>query len=110
MSVIWGFATIATLIVLADVLPIAVAASDATARSPATKTPTSTFTERRELPFRASSMVDASSRADVGGARRQMQNGRARVRWQKITLSRGSCQEHFHGYTIRRTLTRKGEI
>src|SRR5438067_4533724 len=57
MSCICGFATIATLIVLAAVPPIAVAASDASATTPATKTPTRTFTRRRVLPFRASSMV-----------------------------------------------------
>ena len=57
MSCICGFATIATLIVFAAVPPIAVAASDASATIPATKTPTRTFTRRGVLPFRASCMV-----------------------------------------------------
>src|SRR3981081_1954340 len=63
MSVICGFATIATLIVLALVPPIAVAASDASATTPARKTPR-TVARRCVLPFGAFCMVDASSCAD----------------------------------------------
>jgi hypothetical protein len=61
MSVIWGFATIATLIVLAAGFPNAVVASDARATTATTITPTSTFTGRRLLTLRASRMVEASS-------------------------------------------------
>src|SRR3954451_10732655 len=64
MSCICGFATIATLIVFAAVLPVAVAARNATAAILAASTPTTASTGGRLLPFRASCMVDASSGAD----------------------------------------------
>ena len=61
MSVICGFATIATLIVLPAGRPIAVVESAVSATIPATKTPTRIFTGRLLLPVRASCMVNASS-------------------------------------------------
>src|SRR5439155_1062622 len=58
MSCICPLATIATLIVLALVLPIAVAASEATATSPMTRIPTSTLMERCSLRLRGSCKGD----------------------------------------------------
>jgi hypothetical protein len=71
MSCICGFATIATLIVLvlAAVPPIAEAASDATKVITAMDSPAPTFTDRRELSFRAFCMVNASSERMVAARR-----------------------------------------
>jgi hypothetical protein len=77
MSCICGFATIATLIVVSALFPVAVPASSASATTPAATTPPATLSGRRVLRFRALCMVDTSSRADGGGAMRELSVSRS---------------------------------
>src|SRR5712691_1713039 len=106
MSCICGFTTIATLIVLAAVPPIAVAASDASATIPATKTPTRTFARRRVLPFGGSCMADASSRADDGGATRDPDRYRFAYVVDAISVRRTDSDGRLEDNVVRKPLSR----